>query len=90
LNKLEPEARVIYKSSIVVNQWFDVQKIFIKPVEILCDMFFDGDYDKAWDLGRFSADYGLKGVLKVFVTIASINYFIKRSAVVFPNYYKPI
>jgi len=90
LNKLDPEVRVIYKSSIVVNQWFDLQKVFVKPVEILCDVFYNGDYDQAWQFGRYSADYGLKGVLKVFVTLASVNYFIKRASAVFPNYYRPI
>ena len=90
IEKLDPEVRVIYKNSILVNQWFDIEKVFIKPVKILCDMFFDGDYERAWELGRYSADYGLKGVLKVFVTIASVNYFIKLAAIIFPKYYRPI
>lgn len=90
LVKLEPEIQEIYKGIIHVNQWFDIQEIFIKPSEILCDMFYGGNKQAAWQFGRFSADYGLKGVLKVFVKLASVNYFIRRASVVIPNYYRPM
>ncbi len=88
--KLSPEIREIYNHAIMVNQWFDLQKIFVEPTKILCDLFYDGDYKAAWEFGRFSADYGLKGVLKVFVKMGSVNYFIKRASVVIPNYYTPM
>lgn len=90
LSRLDPEIQEIYKGVIPVNKWFDIQKIFVKPSEILCDMFYDGDHKAAWQFGRFSADYGLKGVLKVFVKLASVNYFIRRASVVIPNYYSPM
>jgi hypothetical protein len=90
LAKLDPQIRKIYAGTILVNQWYDIDKVFVKPTEILCKMFFDGDEKAAWQFGRFSAEYGLKGVLKVFVKIASVNYFIRRASVVLPNYYKPM
>ena len=90
LSKLEPEIQEIYKGVISVNKWFDIKKVFIKPTEMLCDIFYKGDIKAAWEFGRFSADYGLKGVLKVFVKLASVNYFINRASVVIPNYYTPM
>jgi hypothetical protein len=90
LSKLEPEIQQIYKSVISVNKWFDIKQVFIEPTKILCDMFYEGDFKAAWEFGRFSADYGLKGVLKVFVKLASVNYFINRASVVIPNYYTPM
>ena len=90
LSKLEPDVREIYKSSISVNKWFDIQKVFIKPTELLCNLFYKGDFKAAWQFGRFSADYGLRGVLRVFVKMGSVNYFIRRASVVIPNYYTPM
>lgn len=90
LEKLDPEIRAIYKSTILVNQWYDIQKIFVEPTKILCDMFYKGDEKAAWQFGRFSADYGLNSVLKVFIKLASVNYFIRRASAVIPNYYKPM
>lgn len=89
-NKLDSKTANLYKNTILVNSWYDIQNIFVKPLEILCEMFYNGDKKSAWQLGRFSADFGLKGVLKAFIKIGSVNYFIKRSVVVMPNYYKPI
>ena len=89
-NKLDSEVAELFKKPIVVNNWFNIQDIFIRPLEILCDLFYNGDKKSAWQLGRFSADYGLKGVLKAFIKLGSVNYFIKRSVAVIPNYYRPI
>ena len=90
LTKLEPEIQKIYTSIISVNKWYNIKEVFVEPTKILCDMFYDGDFKAAWEFGRFSAEYGLKGVLKVFVKLASVKYFISRASVVIPNYYKPM
>ena len=90
LTKLEPEIQKIYTSIISVNKWYNIKEVFVEPTKILCDMFYDGDFKAAWEFGRFSAEYGLKGVLKVFVKLASVKYFITRASVVIPNYYKPM
>lgn len=89
-SKLDPEIFEIFNSSIKVNHWFDIQKTFVEPTKILCGLFYGGDYQAAWKFGRFSADYGLKGVLKVFVKIGSINFLVKRASVIIPNYYTPM
>jgi len=88
--KLDSAVAELYKKPMLVNSWFNIQDIFINPLEILCDLFYKGDKKSAWQLGRFSADYGLKGVLKAFIKLGSVNYFIKRSVAVIPNYYRPI
>ena len=41
----------------------------------------------AWELGRFSAETGLKGIYKVFFKMADISFIIKRAPHVWSSYY---
>jgi hypothetical protein len=90
IDQLPREIQHIYNSRIMVNQWFDLQTTLVEPMKILFTLFCGGRDDLAWEFGRYSADYALKGILKVFVRIGSINYFVRRAAIVIPNYYRPV
>ncbi len=41
----------------------------------------------AWEMGRFSADYGLKTIYKVFFKVADPGFIIRKSSQVFSAYY---
>lgn len=53
-------------------------------------MFFNGNVRGAWESGRFSADYGLKGVYKIFLKLSNVHIFAKRAEILWASYYNPV
>ncbi len=89
LPNLEKNVKETFEKTILVNDWFDLDQFMIRPMQEVARLFYENEQEAALDLGKFSADFGLRGVLKVFVKMGSINYFVKRAASVIPNYYRP-
>ena len=52
-------------------------------------MFFGGSIDGAKKVGRFSADYALNGVYKIFIKMGTPSFIIKRASRILPTYYRP-
>lgn len=82
LESLNSEAVALYKDSntIKVNQWYPLKESYLEPTAALCELFYNNDPKGAWEVGRFSADYALKGVYKAFVKMTSVSFFIKRAS----------
>jgi hypothetical protein len=55
----------------------------------VCDDFYVGNTRGAWDMGRYSADFGLRGVYKILVRFGSPEALAKRAGTVLPTYYQP-
>jgi hypothetical protein len=54
----------------------------------------DGQYqwnlkDAAWEFGRYSADFGLKGPYRLLVKIGSPQFFLQKGAEFMSAYYRP-
>ena len=86
---LSPEAQNIYKKPILVSAWFPLKQIFLEPTKKMCELFYGGNMKGAWECGRFSAEYGLKGIYKIFVRFGSVHFLIKRASLILPSYYDP-
>ena len=90
-NALSEALKDVYARPIIgFDDWFDFNAFFIAPMQLVCDLFYDGDEKSAWEMGRFSADYALKGVLKVFVRMGTTLFLMKRAATIISKYYKPM
>jgi len=89
IQSLSEEAAKVYSTTIFPSSWYPLDKVVIEPTRKFCDLFYGGNIKGAWEGGRFSADYGLKGVLKIFVKVASVNILIKKAGMILPTYYKP-
>jgi hypothetical protein len=89
LKSLSPEAYDVYKTSIFPSLWYPLKEILIEPTKRICDQFYEGRLDGAWESGRYSADYGLKGIYKMFVKLSSPEFLIKKASVILPTYYRP-
>ena len=87
---LDAEMRDVFSKPIAVNEWFEINKYIVKPTKLLCDLFYNGDEKAAWTFGRFSAEYGLKGVLKLFIKMGSVSFFVNRADSVITHYYRPL
>lgn len=89
LDNLEDEAREIYRERILVNEWYPLKKIYVKPTEEMCDLFYDGDLEGAWELGRYSADYALSGIYRAFVRFSGPKKLAQKASRVFATYFEP-
>ena len=89
LDSISPEARKVYSSPIHKSDWFPLKEIMIEPTAKCCEMFFNNSRMGAWHCGRYSAEYGLKGIYKVLVKLASPQILIKKAGPILASYYKP-
>lgn len=55
----------------------------------MCELFYRGNIKGAEETGKFSAEYGLKGVLKIFVKMGTPSFLVSRASTILPQYYKP-
>ncbi|MCK4528857.1 hypothetical protein KAW18_15925 [candidate division WOR-3 bacterium] len=89
LDSLTPVAQDVFNSHILASKWFSLNEILVEPTKKALDLFYNGDIKGALEIGRFSADYGLKGVYKAFVRIATPQALMTRSSHIMSSYYKP-
>lgn len=89
VNALTPEARKVYPASVLVSSWYPLKEFLIEPIRRMCDFFYAGDLKGARESGRFSADYSLKGIYKIFVKLGSPEFMLRRAGTILPLYYTP-
>lgn len=89
LNSLSQASREIMNDSILIGSWYPLSDACVEPTEKICKLFYNDKIDGAWEGGRFSADFSLKGVYKVFVKVASPIFIMSRASIIFSAYYKP-
>ncbi len=91
LEQLPKETHSFYSGVIPTTNWFPVKEAYYYPLKTIAEMFFGGDMKKAGlDIGTFSADYGLKGVYKVFLMIATPQALMRASKRIIALYYKGV
>lgn len=90
VENLTVESKTIYTNSILATDWYDYQDGLVKPSEVAAKMFYNNDEKKlAWEIGRFSAEVGLKGIYKVFILIATPQFIMKRGGKILASFYQP-
>jgi hypothetical protein len=89
LDSLSAEARDVYSSPVLAGSWYSVKQIVSEPVRGMCGLFYSGDLKGSWDCGRFTAEYGLKGIYEMFVQGGSPEQLIKHGEIVMAAYYRP-
>ena len=89
LASISPEARKVYSSPIHKDDWFSLKEIMVEPTTKACELFIINSKLGAWECGRYSAEYGLKGIYRVLVKLASPQILIKKAGPIIASYYKP-
>jgi len=89
LTELPEKTAKIYSESILLSQWYPLKESLIEPSQVMCDMFFKSDVKGAWEAGRHSADFSLKGIYRIFVKMGSPQFIAQRASVILPLFYKP-
>jgi hypothetical protein len=88
-NSLAADARKVFDDGVMLSEWYPIKELYLEPTAQLCETFYQGDTKAALEIGRYSADYALRGVYKAFVKLSSVGNFIKRANVLMATYYKP-
>jgi len=89
IDTLTPEARKVYQASIFPSSWYPLKELLIEPLRKMCALFYAGDLKGAKESGRFSADYSLKGIYKLFVKLGSPEFMLGRAGTIMGVYYTP-
>ncbi len=88
LNSLPEPSKKIYTNAILASEWYPYEEGLIQPTTVLARLFYNGDLKKAgWQMGRFSAVIGLKGIYKVFALIATPQFIMKRGGKIISSFY---
>ena len=87
-NTLPPSSKKIYQPPINKTDWFPLECALVEPTMLMCDMFFNKSLQGAWECGRYSAEYGLKGIYKVLVKMSSPQILIRKAGPILLNYYR--
>ncbi|MCP5112454.1 MAG: hypothetical protein GY953_16640, partial [bacterium] len=82
LARLSDETRTVIEHGIVTS-WYPIQRAMIEPTQVLCDVVDDPADHVAWEVGRFSADFALRGIFRIFVRLGSPGFIVKRASHVF-------
>jgi hypothetical protein len=73
-----------------IEEWHDLDKIFLNPLQKMCDLFYDGDYYGAEEIGRFGAESSLNSIFRLFIKLGTPEFLIKKVSSLFSNYYKGV
>ena len=91
LDSLTPESKSLMGSPVMSTDWYSIMDGMIVPVQKIADLFYGGDVNKAaFEIGKYSAIEGLKGVYKIFIRMASPIFVLKRSPKIFNTYYSGV
>ncbi len=82
LASLSQPAREIMEIGLAFN-WYPLYEGSVEPTRKICDLFYDGKDEGAWEVGRFSADRSLRGVYRLFVRVSSPGFIIERTSKIF-------
>lgn len=89
LKRLSPQAREVYTNPIMPSMWYPIIPCLAEPTIAICDLFFNGDLNGAWESGRFTADEALTGLYKVFAIVGSTHTILKKGALAMSLLYRP-
>jgi len=86
---LPESSKKIYMSAVLQNSWYELKDALVEPTKKICELFYGGSLKGARDLGRFSAEQGLKGIYKLFLKVSTPGFIISKAGTILPTYYKP-
>jgi len=90
INSLPIKSKKLYLVNTQFASWFPIQEAYIDPLDKIIELFYNGNHKEGANaIGRFSADYALKGIYKVFLLIASPQFLMKRASKIITTYYEP-
>jgi hypothetical protein len=89
LDTISVEAHQVFIFPIKPDEWYPLKETMTDPTANIAQLFYSWDLKAAaWELGRFSADFGLK-YLKLIVRIGSPRFLLNKASEIMTSYYNP-
>lgn len=90
LDAMPPVSRALFTQPILTGSWYDLDAALIEPHRAIVELFHGGDAQGGLRaLGRFSADFGLRGIYKMFIKLGTPGFIISRGSKIFSTLYTP-
>jgi hypothetical protein len=89
LRALPDESRELLSTHPKLDQWYSLEFGLTEPTRVLCDVFYRGKIQGAWEMGRYSADFGMNTLMKIFLKVTNVSFVVKRAAQIMARYYSP-
>lgn len=86
LDGLSPEARATLSGTVLSSGWYEFSHL-LEMMVAAERRLPRGAKPLAWEMGRYSAESGLKTVYKIFFKVADVSFILKKASQVFSNYY---
>lgn len=87
LSGLTDAERAAIGTVILQSAWYEYSLV-LKVMEAAKEFHHGtGSRSLAWEMGRFSAEHGLKTVYKIFFKVADPHFIITRASKIFSNYF---
>lgn len=87
VDSMSPQAKEIQRDVILATSLYPLYYAMVEPTQKVCDVFYNGENRGAWESGRFSAGYALKGIFRFFYRVGSPQFIIDRGTRFFSSYY---
>jgi hypothetical protein len=87
LARMEPKEREVLQGAILVSNWYDFRLLARLMETAEGAVPVPPGSTTAIEMGRFSADYGLKTLYRVFIKLADPAFVIGKTAQIYATYY---
>ncbi len=85
-----PEQSQKYFEQIYPSHWYDLHLAAVLPTRMLADILKEAPEKVAFEVGKFSADDAFRGVYKVFSSITTASFYIRKAETIVGTYYNPV
>ncbi len=89
LGRLPAESQKYFKQ-LYPSHWYDLHLGAVLPTRVFADLIGQDKEKVAFDVGKFSADDAFRGVYKVFSSITSASFYIRKAETIVGTYYNPV
>ncbi len=90
MEEISEGARNVFSIKIDEDNWYPLTVTLTEPMANLAHLFYEWDLKIAsWELGRFSADFSVSSVKKLFFKFGSTKFFLNKAAEFMDGYYRP-
>ncbi len=90
MDHISEEARNVFSGDIDLEKWYPLTITLTEPMANIAHLFYEWDLKKAsWELGRFSADFSVSSVKKLFFKFGSTKFFLNKAGEFMDGYYRP-
>ena len=84
---LPEDAREVFSRPILHGGWYDFSALLALMRAAVGKVDLPPGRTLAWEMGRFSAEYSLNSVYRMFFKVADVGFICKRAASLYPSLY---